>query len=162
MEGHEGWTGLKTVFAIRRTVVSKGKTTDEIRYYITDANVSAEELPRIVREHWKIECTHWILDVVFSEDKCAIVSENGHKILNILRKLALLIHKRYIASLSKKITIKASLLKCLMDDESLLQVKIKPVKISGQFLAEFFDENKSTEEIEEIITEALKMYLNKQ
>ena len=61
-------------------------------------------------------------DVVFSENKCAMVSENGHKTLNILRKLALLIYKRYIASLPKKITIKASLLKCLMDDESLVQV----------------------------------------
>jgi predicted transposase YbfD/YdcC len=77
MEGHDSWTGLKAVFAVRRTVVSKGKTTDEICYYITSADVSAEELLRIVREHWKIESMHWILDVVFSEDKCALVSVNG-------------------------------------------------------------------------------------
>jgi hypothetical protein len=30
-----------------------------------------------------------LLDVVFSEDDCEILSENGHKTLNILRKLAL-------------------------------------------------------------------------
>jgi len=122
LEGHDGWVGLNTVFAVRRTVVSKGKTTDEVCYYITSTDVSAEELLKIVREHWKIESLHWILDVVFSEDKCAMVSENGHKTLNILRKLAILLHKRHIASLPKKPTIKACLLKCLMNDGYLVQV----------------------------------------
>lgn len=40
--------------------------------------------------------------------------------------------------------------------------KIKPVKFSGQFLSEFFNEGKSTEEIEMTVAEALRMYLNKQ
>ena len=122
LEGRDGWVGLNAVFAVRRTVVSKGKTTDEVCYYITSTDVSAEELLKIVREHWKIESLHWILDVVFSEDKCAMVSENGHKTLNILRKLAVLLHKRHIASLPQKPTIKSSLLKCLMNDDYLLQV----------------------------------------
>jgi predicted transposase YbfD/YdcC len=122
MEGHDGWAGLKTVFAVRRVVVSKGKTTDETSYYITSSDVTAEKLLWIVREHWKIESMHWVLDVVFSEDKCALVSENGHKTLNILRKLALLLHKKFIATLPKKITIKASLLRCLMNDDALCNV----------------------------------------
>ena len=122
MEGHDGWAGLYAVFAVRRIVVSKGKTTDEICYYITSTESSAVDLLRIVREHWKIESMHWILDVVFSEDKCALVSVNGHKTLNILRKLAIFIHKRHIASLSKKISIKASLLKSLMSDDYLIHI----------------------------------------
>ena len=122
LERRNDWIGLKAIFAIRRTIVYKGKTTDEICYYITSADVSAEELLNIVREHWKIESLHWILDVVFSEDKCAMVSENGHKTLNILRKLAILLHKRHIASFPKKPTLKSSLLKCLMNDDYLVQV----------------------------------------
>ena len=39
--------------------------------------------------------------------------------------------------------------------------KIKPVKFSGQFLAEFFDEGKSSEEIEATVAEALRVYLSK-
>jgi predicted transposase YbfD/YdcC len=113
------WAGLKSVFAVRRTIVTKNKTTDETNYYITSASVPAEELLRIVREHWKIESMHWILDVVFSEDECGLVSENGHKTLNMLRKLALLLHKQYIAKLSLKISIKSNLLNCLMSDDSL-------------------------------------------
>ena len=122
LEGHNEWVGLKTVFAVKRTVISKNKTTNETCYYISSLETTAEELLRIVREHWKIESMHWILDVVFSEDKCCLISENGHKTLNILRKLALLLHKQLIATLHKKITIKASLLKCLMSDDALLNV----------------------------------------
>jgi hypothetical protein len=40
---------------------------------------------------------HWMLDVVFSEDECMILSENGQKTLNIFTKLALFIHKQYVA-----------------------------------------------------------------
>ncbi|MDR3239596.1 MAG: hypothetical protein LBT44_05865, partial [Clostridiales bacterium] len=49
------------------------------------------------REHWKVESMHWMLDVVFSEDECMILSENGQKTLNIFTKLALFIHKQYVA-----------------------------------------------------------------
>jgi len=116
LEGRESWAGLKAVFAIRRIVTSKGKTTDETSYYITSNDTTPEELLRIVREHWKIESLHWLLDVTFSEDTCGLVSENGHKTLNIFRKLALMLHKRFISSLPRKISVKANLLNCLMDD----------------------------------------------
>jgi len=119
LEGKENWAGLKSVFAVRRIVTSKGKTTDETSYYITSSDATPDELLRIVREHWKIESMHWLLDVVFSEDACGIISENGHKTLNSFRKLALLIHKRHVASFSRKVSIKANLLKCLMDDNHL-------------------------------------------
>ena len=83
-----------------------------------------EELLSIVREHWKIESMHRILDVVFSEDECGILSENGHKTLNILRKLAILLHKQFIPKLKRKISIKESLLNCLMSDAYLCQLLI--------------------------------------
>ena len=119
LEGRERWAGLKAVFAVRRIVTSKGKTTDETSYYITSSDTPPEQLLRIVREHWKIESLHWLLDVTFSEDECRILSENGHKTLNIFRKLALMLHKRYIVSLARKISVKANLLNCLMDDNHL-------------------------------------------
>jgi predicted transposase YbfD/YdcC len=120
--GSEKWDGLKAVFEIRRIIMSKDKTTDESCYYITSLDATAEELLSIVREHWKIESMHWVLDVVFSEDECGILSENGHKTLNILRKLAFLLHKRFIATLKRKISVKESLLNCLMSNNTLCQV----------------------------------------
>jgi len=113
---------LKSVFSIRRVTTSKNKTTDETGYYITSSSSTAEELLKITREHWKIESLHWLLDVVFSEDECEILSENGHKTLNILRKLALLIHRQFIAKQPKKCSVKANLLNCLLDEDLLFQV----------------------------------------
>jgi len=49
LEGKESWAGLKAVFAIRRIVTSKGKTTDETSYHITSTDTVPEELLRIVR-----------------------------------------------------------------------------------------------------------------
>ncbi len=122
LQGREEWAGLKSVFSVRRIVSTQKKTTEEISYYISSRDATAEEFLGIVREHWKIESMHWVLDVVFSEDECAITSENGHKTLNILRKLAILLHKRYIATLHKKPSIKANLLNCLMNNNVLRQV----------------------------------------
>lgn len=120
--GREEWIGLQSVFAVRRITIKSNKVTDETCYYITSTDATAEELLRIVREHWKIESMHWILDVVFSEDECGLLSENGHKTLNILRKLALLLHKNFIAKLHRKVSIKANLLNCLMSDDMLCRV----------------------------------------
>ena len=119
LHGREEWAGLKSVFSIRRVVSTKGKITDETCYYITSRDVTAEELQHIVREHWKIESMHWILDVVFSEDECGILSDNGHKTLNILRKLAILLHKQLIPKLERKTSVKESLLNCLMSNDYL-------------------------------------------
>ena len=120
LECKKDWPGLKTVFMIRRISVSKHKSTDEVSYYISSLDVSAEELLSISREHWKIESMHWLLDVAFSEDECKLLSENGHKTLNSLRKLALLLHRHFIESLPKKCSIKRSLLNCLLDEDALV------------------------------------------
>ena len=77
LHGRDEWKGLNTVFSITRITTAKGKTTTETNYYIGSVDVTAEELLRIVREHWKIESMHWLLDVVFSEDECRLLSENG-------------------------------------------------------------------------------------
>lgn len=122
LEGRNEWAGLKSVFSIKRIVTKQNVTSEETSYYITSIDSTAEELLRITREHWKIESMHWLLDVVFSEDECRIVSENGHKTLNILRKLALLLHKQYIAKQTKKSSIKANLLNCLLNENYLWNI----------------------------------------
>lgn len=116
------WEGLTTVFSVRRIVTTKGMTSDETSFYISSLDSDAKELLKISREHWKIESMHWLLDVVFSEDKCAILSDNGQKSLNVLRKLALLLHKNYLSKQPKKCSVKASLLQCLIDDNRLLEI----------------------------------------
>ena len=120
---HE-WPGLKTVFEVRRIITAKNGSakTDETGYYITSLDTTAEDLLHISRAHWKIESMHWMLDVDFSEDECELLSENGQKSLNIFRKLALFIHKSYMAKQPKKRSVKSNLLRCLVSESALLEV----------------------------------------
>ena len=118
------WSGLRTVFSVTRIVKNKDKTSEETSYYISSSKASAKELLSISREHWKIESMHWMLDVVFSEDDCSYSSENANITLNSFRKLALLLHKQYLASSSKakKISVKRNMFNCLLNDHTLLQL----------------------------------------
>ena len=122
MNGYKEWAGLSSIFAVKRITTTNRGTSDETGYYITSKDTDAKELLHICREHWKIESMHWLLDVTFSEDECSIISENGQKTLNSLRKLALLLHKRYLAKQPKKCSIKSNLLKCLMNSQLLCKV----------------------------------------
>ena len=75
-----------------------------------------------VREHWKIESMHWLLDVTFSEDESRFLSENAHTTMNALRKFALTVHKNYLAASGKKRSLKANMLAALIRPENLLDL----------------------------------------
>lgn len=116
------WKGLRTIFSITRTITANGKTSTETGYYISSRTCEPEKLLFAARSHWRIESLHWLLDVIWNEDECGILSENGHKTLNALRKLAVLAHKRYISGLPKKPSVKGNVLATLLDDSILLNV----------------------------------------
>ncbi len=116
------WEGLCSIFSVEREVITKNGKPEETSYYITSLCTSAEKLLETSREHWKIESMHWILDVVFSEDSSAVLSENSLKSLNILRKFALMAHKKYVLSQPRKKAYKTSMFGCLLNDNRLLEV----------------------------------------
>jgi len=116
------WAGIKSIFSVERTIITKDKTTDETSYYITSLDVPPERLLKVVREHWKIESMHWLLDVVLGEDECRILSVNGLKNLNIFKKLSLFFHKKVPRVAEGKRTIKSSMFDALLNDNYLLQI----------------------------------------
>jgi predicted transposase YbfD/YdcC len=122
LEQAKQWKGIKSVFAIRRETETKKKRTDETNYYITSLDVNPEQLLRITRDHWKIESMHWMLDVLFNEDECRILSESGQKSLNIMRKLALMLHKQYISALPQKTkpSVKNNMLAALVNEQIIV------------------------------------------
>lgn len=116
------WEGLRTILSITRTTTAKGVTTEDTSYYISSLPCDPKHLLFVARAHWRIESMHWALDVIWHEDSCGVLSENAHKTLNAFRKLALLAHKRYVASLPKKRSIKSNVLAALLDDHLSLDV----------------------------------------
>lgn len=80
----EKWSGLEEGSIVRTTTSIEDKkhkvTSEQDRYFITslcfDSQYIAQRLLRVIRSHWSIENKlHWVLDVVFSEDrtKCSNV-----------------------------------------------------------------------------------------
>jgi len=77
---------------ISDTKKKEWKKTDETAYYISTILLSAEELCKVIRNHWGIENrNHYVKDVTMNEDKSRI-RENPHIFarlksfaLNILR-----------------------------------------------------------------------------
>ena len=114
------WKGLKKIFAVRRTVESKGKESKEISCYLSSKNTTAEKLLSYTRTHWMIEGMHHILDVTYDEDRCKLQSQKAQENLNIFRKLGVGVHKNYLNN--KKQTIKSCMFNCLLNDNLLLDL----------------------------------------
>ena len=91
MRGPE-WAGLCTVVeaVAARTVVATGVTTTETRLYVSSRQGSAADFQGYVRRHWGIENRlHWVLDVVFGEDRSRKRARNAAANCAVVRKFAL-------------------------------------------------------------------------
>jgi len=83
------WKGLKAIGVIVSEREVNGKLEIETRYFISSRVLSAHEMLKSVRDHWKVENQlHWVLDVVFGEDAHQLRIGNGPKNFTTLRKLA--------------------------------------------------------------------------
>lgn len=86
------WPGLCSIGCITATVWRKGRETRETRYYISSLPLDAGRLNEVARQHWSIENQlHWVLDVVFNEDKACIRNDNAAENTDLLRKWAMAI-----------------------------------------------------------------------
>jgi predicted transposase YbfD/YdcC len=64
-ERNPGWENLKAIGMTTNTVQRDAQMSVESRYFILSFDVSVEEFAKCVRDHWKIESIHLLLDVVF-------------------------------------------------------------------------------------------------
>jgi len=120
----EEWSGLKAAYAIRRTVVRSETKTVETAYFISSLDAPPARILGFVRNHWKIESMHWMLDVDYGEDDCRLLNPNGHQVMNILRKNAIALHQNFIALMPQKTkpSVKKHMLRSLIRDDTLLAV----------------------------------------
>ena len=91
----------------RRRVLSSRAEPPQVRYFLLSKYIPAKRLLRIVRSHWGIENQlHWVLDVVFNEDRNRTRKDNAPENLAILRKLALNLVRSHPAATSLRQKIK--------------------------------------------------------
>jgi predicted transposase YbfD/YdcC len=87
-----GWPSLATMLATEtiRSINGSGKTSAEIRYYLSSSRQPPEQLATAIRRHWAIENgLHWVLDVGFNGDASRVRERIAARNLALLRRIAL-------------------------------------------------------------------------
>ena len=85
------WPNCKTIALVASLRQVDGKTSDlEQRYYLSSREMSPETMASAIRAHWAVENKlHWMLDVNFSEDACAVRKDNAPEILSLIRRVVI-------------------------------------------------------------------------
>lgn len=84
------WEGLRSLVLIRSTRTIKGKSSTELKYYISSLFADAQKQGQAVRAHWGVENKlHWQLDVSYREDDCRVYRDSGPENFSILRRATL-------------------------------------------------------------------------
>lgn len=87
----------------------RGKRADKpvVHYYLLSRYMPAKRLLQTVRSHWGIENRlHWVLDVVFNEDRARARKDNGPENLAVLRRFAINIIRAHPARISMRQKVK--------------------------------------------------------
>jgi predicted transposase YbfD/YdcC len=80
---------------IEATIEHRGKTTTTRHYHVSSRPLTPQAYLEAARAHWAVENgLHWVLDVVFDEDRARNRKDHGPENLTTLRKLALNILNR--------------------------------------------------------------------
>jgi predicted transposase YbfD/YdcC len=113
------WPDVAAVVQVNREREVRGERTVTSHYYIASQGGTASEFAGWVRGHWGIENgLHWVLDVVFREDRSRIRAENAGANLAMIRRVAVSLLRRAPGK-GRGVTKR---LKAGWDDEYLLQV----------------------------------------
>jgi predicted transposase YbfD/YdcC len=96
MDARRDWKNLRSLILVESERTIDGKTSLERRHFISShRELDAAALAPLIRGHWGIENSlHWVLDVVFDEDRCRIRQGHGAENFALLRKLALALFKQ--------------------------------------------------------------------
>ena len=82
------WKTVKSLLYVKvqREEKDELKVTDN--YYIIDYKIDIDEVEKVIRDHWSIECgLHWKLDVILDDDHSRNREGNSINNLAILRKI---------------------------------------------------------------------------
>jgi len=96
------WSKLTSIGRVVREVEHDDRSTSETSYYICSIDAKVGVFSESVRSHWGIENgLHWVMDVVFGEDRSRIRKGHAAENMSFLR--------RFVTTLLKQDTSKSSL-----------------------------------------------------
>ncbi|HEM5596933.1 TPA: ISAs1 family transposase [Streptococcus suis] len=86
---HPKWKKLRGIGMTKNTIDKYGVVTEEVRYFILSFKGDVQTFSQVVRGHWSVESLHWLLDVVYREDKNQTLDKQAAFNLNAIRKACL-------------------------------------------------------------------------
>lgn len=99
----KSWSKLTSIGRVVREVEHNGKQTSETSYYICSFDAKVGVFSESVRSHWGIENgLHWVMDVVFGEDRSRICKGHAAENMSFLRRFATTLLKRDTSKSSLK------------------------------------------------------------
>jgi predicted transposase YbfD/YdcC len=88
--GEPRFPGLRAIAMVESEVERGGKLSHERRYYLCSRTIGAKDLAHAVRCHWHVENRlHWVLDVVFGDDRSRMRTGYGPQNMATIRHMAL-------------------------------------------------------------------------
>lgn len=116
----QDWPSLRSLVFIESARRIGEKEEHSLRYFITSMEGKAHEILSVQRAHWGIENSlHWVLDIVFNEDRCRVRKDNAAGNFAIIRKMALNLLRQ---DKSVKIGAHGKRLRCALSNDYLLHV----------------------------------------
>jgi predicted transposase YbfD/YdcC len=84
------WEDIQSLVLILSERRVGKQVSTQARYYISSLEPDASKLLDAVRSHWEVENSlHWVLDVVFDEDRSRVRKDNAPQNLAVVRQIAL-------------------------------------------------------------------------
>lgn len=91
----KAWVGFNSIGIVESIREEGEKVSYERRYFLCSIEPIAKRLAQGVRGHWGVENNlHWVLDVIFNEDKSRIRTGHASENFNTLRKLSMAMIKQ--------------------------------------------------------------------
>lgn len=109
-ELQEKWPTVRSIIAVERHRVIKGKGSVDTSYYISSLSPKHKLLGHYIRQHWRIENSqHYVLDVVFKEDASRIALDGAVENLALFRRFVMnMLRQCDCGAPSQKIKLKKS------------------------------------------------------
>lgn len=86
----EKWPTVRSIIAVERHRVIKGKGSVETSYYVSSLSPKHKLLGHYIRQHWRIENSqHYVLDVVFKEDSSRITLDGAVENIALFRRFVM-------------------------------------------------------------------------
>lgn len=122
------WPGLSSIVRVERVRHLKSGphagSSHSVWFYLSSLAPHEEALAHAIRSHWSIENqAHWVLDVVFGEDRCRTQKEHAPYNLALMRRICL----NLLRQNQGKNSLKATRKQVTWNNDLLLKILNTPI-----------------------------------